>query len=47
MSITQIDTDIKQNVLLTLLSKGEEFTVACSKAGLCMKDAKKFLIINN
>lgn len=47
MSITQINIDIKQNVLLRLLKKGEEFAVACSKAGLCISDARRFLTITN
>ncbi len=47
MSITQISIDIKRDVLLKLLSKGENFAVACSKAGLCIKDAKQFVVINS
>lgn len=47
MSITKINLSIKQAVLLRLLTKGEEFRDACSKSGLCAKDAIKFLIVNN
>jgi hypothetical protein len=46
MSITQISLEIKHSTLVRLLIKGEEFTDACSKSGLCKKEAIKFLIIN-
>lgn len=47
MSITQISLEIKHSVLLRLLKKGEEFAIACSKAGLCSKKAKQYLILNH
>jgi hypothetical protein len=47
MSITKINLSIKQAVLIRLLTKGEDFTDACSKSGLYTKDAVKFLVINN
>lgn len=45
MSITNISTDIKHEVLLRLLQNGESFIDACSKSGLQIKAAKAFLTI--
>lgn len=46
MSITQISVELKQSTLVRLLITGEEFRDACSKSGLCEKEAIKFLIVN-
>jgi len=43
MSISQIDTKTKVNVLKYLLSKNESFEDACSKVALSIPDAKLLL----
>lgn len=44
MSIINISITMKQTVLLRLLENGENIKDACSKAGLCVKIAEKYLI---
>ncbi|WP_165786105.1 hypothetical protein [Aliarcobacter cryaerophilus] len=43
MSITNISMQIKQLVLLRLISNGESLIDASSKSGLCIKIAKEYL----
>ena len=41
--MTIITTEYKYKVLLRLLNNGENFTTACSKAGLSKKEANTLL----
>jgi|GEM_PF-4899059 hypothetical protein len=46
--MTLLNTSIKRKtkILIGLLSKGEDFVIACSKSGLSAKKAKNILFYN-
>ena len=45
MSIINISIEKKHSVFLRLLKTGENFIDACSKSGLHIKAANKFLLV--
>jgi hypothetical protein len=47
MSVNNISKDTRLKVLLRLLKDNEQFHIACSKSGLSINIAKKFLDKND